>query len=104
MSYKDPSFQDRAASAAKAKREALDQLRAKRPPDEAALAEGAAAHARRQAEAAEISAAKKEAREAARREKAAAAEAQTAAAASAPTEAERKAARDARYAARKARK
>jgi hypothetical protein len=103
-SYKDPSFQDRAASAANAKQKALDQLRAKPPVDEKAIAERAAARGRREAAAAEKSAKKKDAQEAARREKESAAAEQAAAAASAPTEAEQKAARDARYAARKARK
>ena len=102
--YKDPSFQDRAASAADAKRKALEQLKAKPPLDEAVVAERAAAQARRQAAAAEKSAARKSAAESARREKASAAADQAAAAASAPTDADRKAARDARYAARKARK
>jgi hypothetical protein len=104
MSYKDPSFQDRAASAAQAKEKALEQLRAKLPPDPELVARRAEAQARRQAAQAEKSAAKKNAAEAARQEKAAAAAAEAAAAASAPTAAEKKAARDLRYAARKARK
>ena len=103
-SYKDPSFQDRAASAANAKQKALDQLRAKVPLDEAVVAERAAAQARRQEAAAEKRANKKNAEEAAARANAEAAAAKAAEAASAPTEAEQKAARDLRYAARKARK
>ena len=103
-SYKDPSFQDRVARAADAKQKALDQLRNKAPPDEKMVAERQAARARREAAEAEKREARKAAQEAARRQKADAAEAQAAATAAAPTEAERKAARDARYAARKARK
>jgi hypothetical protein len=104
-SYKDPSFQDRMGRAAEAKKKALDQLRAKPPVDEAVVAERQAARARRD----EAQAAKRDAREAEKAqaaESAKAAEAEAAAAAPPPppTEAERKAARDARYAARKNRK
>ncbi len=38
-SFKDPSFQDRVASAGKAKQKALDQLKAKPPVDESLMAE-----------------------------------------------------------------
>ena len=78
MSFKDPSFQDRIGSAAKARQKALDQLRSKPPLDEKVVAERQAA---------------KDAEAAAK-----------AVVPPPPTEAERKAARDARYAARKARK
>jgi hypothetical protein len=106
MKSYDPSFQDRMSSAAEAKKRALDKLRSKPPVDASVLAERqAAARAReeRQAEA-------RAARNAAKEEEAAASAAERSAAAkpekTAPvlTEAERKAARDARYAARKSRK
>ncbi len=42
--YKQPSFQERAELAAKAKQAALENLRAKPPVDEAVLAERRAAH------------------------------------------------------------
>jgi hypothetical protein len=103
-SYKEPSFQDRAASAAEAKRKALDKLRSKPPVDPEVAAERQAARLRREAAEAEKRAARKQAAEEAK-----AAEAARKAAASAPpppvrSEAELKAARDARYAARKSRK
>ena len=97
-SYKDPSFQDRAGQAAAAKQNALERLRNKPPVDEAALAEKRAA--KKAAEDAE-KAAKLAAEEA---ERVAQAEREAAARISMPTQAELKAARDARYAARKARK
>jgi len=102
--FKDPSFQDRAASAAHARQRALEKLLARPPVDPAVLEERKAAQALRDAEAARLSEEKKAARE---REKA---EKRKRAAASVPaprpelTEAEKKAARDARYAARKNRK
>ncbi len=96
-SYKDPSFQDRVGRAAEAKQKALDRLRAKPPVDEKVVAERQAARLRREAGEAEKRAAKKAAQE----EQAAAAAAKAAAAPKPPTEAELKAARDARYAARK---
>ena len=104
MSYKDPSFQDRAASAAEAKQKALDRLKAKPPVDEAVVAERQAARLAREAAQAEKRAAKKAAEQQAKAEKAAQAEQAKAAEVAAPTEADRKAARDARYAARKNRK
>ena len=104
MSYKDPSFQDRAASAAEAKQKALDRLKAKPPVDEAVAAERQAARLAREAAQAEKRAAKKAAEQQAKAEKAAQAEQAKAAEVAAPTEEERKAARDARYAARKNRK
>ena len=73
-SYKDPSFQDRVGRAAKAKQEALDRLRTKPPVAEAEKAAVAQATSKPSTDRAPLS------------------------------EAERKAARDARYAARKKRK
>jgi len=100
--FKD-SFQDRVGQAAEAKRKALEKLKA-RPPVDPAVAEARAEAARqREARAEEKRAAKAERAEAEAAEREAKAE--TAAAAKPePTEAERKAARDARYAARKSRK
>ena len=104
--FKD-SFQDRVGQAAEAKRKALDKLKSK-PPADPAVAEARAEAARqREAKAEEKRAAKAEAARAAEEAKAAEAAKSAEAAASAPkalTEAERKAARDARYAARKSRK
>jgi hypothetical protein len=98
--YKNPTFEDRVASAAAAKEAALAQLRARKAPDPAELeTRRAAAEARETARAearAEAKAAKKLAAEAA-------AEAEAAANPPPPTDEERKSARDARYAARKAR-
>ncbi|HZG47346.1 MAG TPA: DUF6481 family protein [Allosphingosinicella sp.] len=117
-SYKDPSFQDRSSQAAEAKQRALDKLRQKPPVDEAVLAERRAARERKEAAEAEKREAKRAAEQAVKDAKAAeiaaAEEAKRAAAEAAEaeriknrpklqTEAERKAARDARYAARKAR-
>jgi len=116
--FKVPTFQERAAAAAHAKNKALEKLRAKPPVDPEVLAERNAARLAREAAEAEKRAEKqraKEQAEAEKREQAAAAERAKAEAAAAeaaaklklvksiPTEAERKAARDARYAARKAR-
>lgn len=111
--YKAPSFQDRAAASAKAKDKALEKMKAVPQPDEAELAERAARRVEREA-LAEAKAAKARA---AREQKQADAEAKKAEAkrleaereaANAPppkrTEEELKAARDARYAARKKRK
>ena len=109
-SYKDPSFQDRVASAAKAKQKALDQLRAKPPVDPAVMAE------RREAWQAQeqVRSAERAAKATVRVEKAlakAAEEAEVKAAATLKaarltpaTAAEMKSARDARYAARQARR
>ena len=101
MGYKDPSYQDRAKSALEAKQKALDQLRAKPAADPAALAERAARRSEKDAAEAAKRAERKAAQEQAKAEKAAAAKAR---AAPVLTDEERKAARDARYAARKARK
>lgn len=120
-SYKAPSFQDRIAAAGLARQKALDALKAKPPVDEALMAERRKAREAKdqaiaieraaKAEAAALAKAQKAERKAA--EQAAEAEKQAAADAAAalkaarltpPTAAEMKAARDARYAARKARK
>jgi Family of unknown function (DUF6481) len=120
MNYKAPTFQERIALAAEARQKALDKLRAKPPVDEAVLAERRAAKAAKEAaaiaareakraEAERIKAEKQAAIEAA--EAAAAAEAAEKAAAEAAAAAalimsdeEKKAIRDAKYAARKQRK
>ncbi len=98
MTYNN-SFQDRAAQAAEARKKALEQYRARPPVDEKLAAE----REERAAVKAQKAADKKADREAADAT-AAAESAAKAAAAAPPTEAERKAARDARYAARKKRK
>lgn len=104
-SYKDPSFQDRVGRAAEAKQKALDNLRSKPKADPEVAAERQAARLRREAAEAEKRAARKQAIEAAKSAEAARkAEAAANAAVPVPSEAERKAARDARYAARKSRK
>jgi hypothetical protein len=113
-SFKEPSFQDRVASAGKARQKALEQLKAKPPVDEAVMAERRRAREVREQALAEERAAKAQAIAAAKAEKAAQkaaalAEAEAAAALKAArlkpaSSAEMKAARDARYAARKARK
>ena len=102
MTY-NSSFKDRAAQAAKAKQKALEQYRERPPVDEKLAAERRAAGQEREAAKAEQAAAKKAERKSAK--DAEAADAAAKAAAAAPlTEAELKARRDARYAARKARK
>ena len=107
-SYNDPSFQERTAMARQAREKALKQLAARPAVDEAVLAERTAARLAREAAQAEKSAARKAAIQQAKADKQAAAAAAAAAAEipvpAGPTEAERKAARDARYAARKQRK
>jgi len=113
-SFKDPSFQDRVAAASKAKQKALDQLKAKPPVDEALMAKRRQEREIREQALAEERIAKANAKAAAKAEKVAikAAEAEAAKAAAALKAArlkpaspeEMKAARDARYAARKARK
>lgn len=99
MPFKNPTYQDRVGQAAEARQKALEQLRKKPPRDEKVVAERIAAAQKRDAARAEKAIAKKAAA-------AAAAEAKAAeAAANAPlSEAEKKAARDARYAARKKRR
>ena len=103
-SFKDPSFQSRIGSAADAKQKALDNLRSKAPLDEKIVAERQAARLKREAADAEKRAAKKEREQAAKAAKVEKGAAEAVEAAPAMTEAERKAARDARYAARKNRK
>jgi len=100
-SFKDPSFQDRAGQAAQAKKKALEQLRLRPPPDEKTLAERKAAHVRRQTAKAQKAETKKAAAKAGADSKV---EVAAKPAAPVPTETERKAARDARYAARKNRR
>jgi len=102
--YKSPDFNERAAAARAAKQSALDKLRNKPAPDPALVAQRQAAQAAREAAAAEKREARRAAAEEARIAKAAAAEAAEAAKAPPQSEAELKASRDARYAARKARK
>ena len=113
-SFKNPSFQDRQASAGKAKQKALDQLKAKPSADEGLLAEQREAWEKREKTLADERAAKAEAKAVAKAEKAALKAAEVAEAEAAATlkaarlkpasAADMKAARDARYAARKARK
>ena len=93
------SFQDRIANAAKAREKALERLRAKPPLDPKVVAERVERQKQREAKEAERREAKRAAKVAADAEKAAKA------AASAPLSAEElKARRDAKYAARKARR
>jgi len=102
MTYKS-TFQDRAAQAAEAKKKALEQLQSRPPVDEKLAAERAAAGEQKEAAKAQKTAAKNAERQAGK--DAAAAEAAAKAAAAAPkSEADLKAARDARYAKRKARR
>jgi len=95
MTY-NSTFKDRAAQAAEARRKALEQYKARPPVDEQRAAERLAAAQQRDSARAE----KAEAKKAERTAEAAAKAAEPAS----PTEAERKAARDAKYAARKNRK
>lgn len=99
-SFKLPSFQDRAGQAAAAKDKALEQLRLRPEPDEETVAHRKAVGERNEAAQAEKAAAKKAAAGTAAQLKA---KAKAKAAEPVPTEADRKAARDARYAARQAR-
>lgn len=108
-SFKQPTFQERAALAAKAKQAALEKLRTKAPLDEAVVAERRAARLAREAAQAQASKDKRAAQELEKAERAARAAEKIAQEKTAQadnktpalTEAERKAARDARYAARK---
>jgi hypothetical protein len=102
-SYKDASFQDRLGRAAEAKNKALEQLRSKPPMDADVAAERKAASLKREAAKADKAAAKEAARQAETDASAADASAK-AATPPPPSEAERKAARDAKYAARKKRR
>ncbi len=104
--FKQPTFQERAALAAKAKTAALDKLRAKPPVDEAVIAarrEAALAREAAQAKARAEKLAAREAEKAARLALAAEKAAAKSAVAAPKTEAEMKAIRDAKYAARKTR-
>jgi hypothetical protein len=113
-SFKDPSFQDRVTSARKAKQKALDRLNAKPPADEALMAERRQAWASREQARSEERITKSKARVAEKAEKASIKAAELADAEAAATlkaarlkpanAAEMKAARDARYAARQARR
>jgi hypothetical protein len=98
MTY-NSSFRDRAGQAAEAKKKALEKYKARPPVDEKAAAERLAAEQRKEAARAEKAAAKKAEAEAKAAEAAA-----KAARLAPPTAAEMKAARDARYAARKNRR
>lgn len=107
--YQGPSYQDRVERAAEAKQKALDRLKAKPAVDEATLAARREAAKAREAAQAEKRAARQAAREEeaaskARRADEAAVRAEENEGGRIPTEEERKAMRDARYAARKARK
>ena len=102
MTY-NSSFQDRAGQAAQAKQKALEQYRSRPQIDEKVAAERVAAAQEREAAKAKKAAEKKIEQKAAA-EAAAADDAAKVAAAVVPTETERKAARDARYAARKNRR
>lgn len=113
-SYKDPSYQDRVAAARSAKQKAIDELKARPPVDPAIMTERRQAWELREQAIAQERASKAKALAAAKAEKAAAkavevAEAEAAAALKAErlkpaSAAEMKAARDARYAARQARR
>jgi len=106
--YKEPGFQERTAAALRAKNKALEKLRAKPPVDEEELARLNAARLEKEAAQAEKRKAAQLAKQEAKAAKLAKAKEEAAAklAKKKPelTEAERKAARDARYAARKNRK
>lgn len=108
--FKTPDFNERTAASRAARKSAVEQLRNKPAPDPAVVAARQAAHAAREERRVAKQAAAEDAK--AKREEAAIAKAAAAAAkaeaeaeAEVPerTEAELKAARDARYAARKAR-
>lgn len=105
-SYKEPSFQERAELAKKAKQAALERLRAKPPVDEATLAARRQAAEAKEAAKAQARADKQAAQELEKQLKREQAEKEEAAeiALSLKSEEERKLERDARYAARKGRK
>ncbi|MDF7777251.1 DUF6481 family protein [Sphingomonas sp. AOB5] len=108
--FKLPSFQDRRTASAEARQKALEKLKAKPAVDPAVLAERTAARLAKEAAEAEKREAKKREKAEAEEAKRIAAEEAAAAALAAElakrpkvrTAAEMKAARDARYAARKA--
>ena len=105
--YKEPTLEERTALALKAREKALKKLAEKPPIDPAEQARRKAVQEAREAAIIEKSRAKKAAIEQAKREKQAAREAAAEKArkpkVALPTEADLKAARDAKYAARKAR-
>lgn len=104
MTY-NSTFQDRAAQAADARNKALERYRSRPPVDEKRAAERLAAGQGREAARAEKAETKKADRQAAEAAASDAAAKLAAQAAAVPkTEKEKKAARDAKYAARKARK
>jgi hypothetical protein len=98
--YRDPDFNERVALSRAAKEKALEQLRAKPKPSADELASRKAAAAERDAIASE----KRRQQLAERQAEAEAAKAAEPVIAPPKSESERKAERDARYAARKARK
>jgi len=100
--YKEPSFQERASRAADAKQKALHALRARPAIDPEVLAQRREALLARQSAEAEARAVKEAAQLALKQARAA--ELKAAEQAAGLTQAESKAARDARYAARKKRK
>jgi len=110
--FKNPDFNDRASASAAAKQALLERHKAAPKPDPAELAalnarrlaRDAEAKAKREQAKADKIAAAKAAEEAAAAQAQAAADAKKAAQPKLPTQAELKAARDARYAARKARR
>lgn len=107
--YKDPGFQERTALAQQARLKALQQLQSKPAVDEAVIAERRAAQLKREAAEEAKRAAKRAAIDQAKADKLAKKLAPTHVENVNPapaelTEAEKKAARDARYAARKKRK
>jgi Family of unknown function (DUF6481) len=102
-SFKQPTFQERTALAAKAKQAALEKLRAKPPVDDAVLAERRAAALARE-DAAKIAREEKLAARALEKAQKEAEKAERIAATPVPqvlSEEEQKAIRDAKYAARK---
>jgi Family of unknown function (DUF6481) len=104
MAFKQPTFQERAALAAKAKQAALDKLKAKPPVDDAVIEQRRQARLAREAAAAAARAEKIAARELEKVRKLEEAAAKAAAAPKPPvplTPEEQKAIRDAKYAARK---
>ena len=98
--YKDPTFQRRAGQAAEARKAALEQLQSRPPRDEAVIAQRIEVERRRDSDRDDRSAAKRAGKDAADASRAAA----KAVVPERATDADRKAARDARYAARKNRK
>jgi hypothetical protein len=102
--YKEPDFRDRVSRASEAKSKALAQLRSRPPKDESVIAARLERSQLREEATAAKRAGRNAAAQVAKDEKAAASTKKKAAAKPLPTEAERKAARDARYAARKNRR